>query len=87
MSDTRFKRYLRTNVAEMRPYEPGEDLTNVSVSDVDSPKLGDMIARNPRNHEDQWLVDKDYFEDNFALIEHDDDEPFEDYTKFKTLKI
>ena len=73
MSDTRFKRYMRTNVAEMRPYEPGEDLSNISVSDVDDPKPGDMIARNPRNHDDQWLVDKDYFEDNFVLFENDVD--------------
>jgi hypothetical protein len=27
--------------------------------------LGDMIARNPKNHSDQWLVAKQYFEDNF----------------------
>ena len=41
----------------------------VSISDVDrqngSPKIGDMIARNPKNHNDQWLVAKQYFEDNF----------------------
>lgn len=27
-----------------------------------------MIARNPKNHEDQWLVAKKYFEDNFEEI-------------------
>ena len=41
----------------------------VSISDVDlengSPKIGDMIARNPNNHLDQWLVAEDYFEANF----------------------
>ena len=44
----------------------------VSISDVDlengSPKDGDMIARNPKNHLDQWLVAKRYFEDNFEEI-------------------
>ena len=44
----------------------------VSISDVDlengSPKDGDMIARNPKNHLDQWLVAKEYFEDNFEEI-------------------
>jgi len=43
--------------------------TKVSVSDADrqngSPKIGDMIARNPKNHVDQWLVAKQYFQDNF----------------------
>ena len=45
----------------------------VSISDVDrqngSPKIGDMIARNPKNHNDQWLVAKQYFEDNFVLMQ------------------
>jgi hypothetical protein len=44
----------------------------VSISDADrqngSPKIGDMIARNPKNHADQWLVSKQYFEDNFEPI-------------------
>ncbi len=44
----------------------------VSISSVDktngSPKIGDMIARNPKNHLDQWLVAKEYFENNFESI-------------------
>jgi hypothetical protein len=44
----------------------------VSISDVDlqngSPKIGDMIARNPKNHKDQWLVAQIYFEDNFETM-------------------
>ena len=44
----------------------------VSVSNEDlnngSPKVGDMIARNPKNHKDLWLVAKEYFEDNFEVI-------------------
>lgn len=55
----------------MHPYTPGEDLTGVSISEPDrangSPKEGDMIARNPKNHADQWLVAKKYFEDNLEL--------------------
>ena len=45
----------------------------ISISDVDlqngSPKIGDMVARNPKNHNDQWLVAKVYFEDNFEPLE------------------
>lgn len=44
----------------------------VSISDVDrqngSPKIGDMIARNPKNHNDQWLVAEKYFKDNFEQL-------------------
>jgi len=43
---------------------------SISIEDVKtgSPKIGDMIARNPKNHNDQWLVAKQYFEDNFESI-------------------
>ena len=69
-----FQKYRRTNIAEMRPYVDGEDLSGrVSVSEADkengSPKPGDMIARNPANHNDQWLVSADYFVDNFEPYE------------------
>lgn len=44
----------------------------VSISEADrlagSPKFGDMIARNPKNHDDQWLVAQDYFRENFEEI-------------------
>ena len=59
----------------MREYVEGEILpSKVSISEADklngSPKLGDMIARNPLNHEDQWLVAKDYFEQNLEIVEN-----------------
>lgn len=64
-----FKQYRRKQIAELRPYVPGEDMGTISVGIEDrqkgSPKEGDMIARNPKNHEDQWLVARAYFEDNF----------------------
>jgi hypothetical protein len=67
-----FIRYRRKQIAELRPYEPGEDLEAVSVSQADkktgSPKAGDMIARNPKNHADQWLVEAKYFADNFEPL-------------------
>lgn len=68
-----FKQYRRKQIAELRPYEPGEVLTGVSISDPDheagSPRAGDMIARNPKNHADQWLVAAQYFADNFEPVE------------------
>jgi hypothetical protein len=70
-----YKKYRRIQIAELRPYEPGEVLSDrVSISAADreagSPKPGDMIARNPNHHDDQWLVAADYFMANFELIEH-----------------
>jgi hypothetical protein len=54
----------------MRPYVPGEDMTGVSVSAPDYMLLagnrnpGGYIARNPKNHADQWYVSQAYFEEN-----------------------
>jgi len=70
MSEREFTKYRRSQIAELRPYIEGEDISKrVSVSAPDreagSPKVGDMIARNPANHDDQWLVAAAYFAANF----------------------
>ena len=66
-----FRQYRRKQIAELRPYIPGEEMNGISISAEDrnagSPKAGDMIARNPKNHADQWLVAAKYFADNFEL--------------------
>ena len=57
-------RAFHTSLAELR-----SEGSIVSISQEDlkngSPKIGDMIARNPKNHNDQWLVAEQYFKDNF----------------------
>lgn len=67
-----FTQYRRKQIAELRPYVSGETLERVSITAADkeagSPKAGDMIARNPVNHDDQWLVAAKYFSDNFEPI-------------------
>jgi len=67
-----FKKYRRKSVSEMAKWDINIDMSNVSISDVDvkngSPKEGDMIARNPKNHSDLWLVAKQYFIDNLEEI-------------------
>ena len=71
MSNPVFQQYRRTGLSEMTPWTPELDMTRVSVSASDqengSPKVGDMIARNPKSHADQWLVARAYFEDNLEL--------------------
>jgi hypothetical protein len=59
-----YKKYRRTGLSEMRPYIPGEDFTGISVSAGDTPALGGMVARNPKNHADKWYVAEKYFLDN-----------------------
>lgn len=68
-----FKQYRRVEIAELRPFQLGESLLEkVSISQVDrdngSPKIGDMIARNPLNYDEQWLVAEKYFKRNFESV-------------------
>lgn len=67
-----FQEYQRISKAQLRPYIIGEDLAGVFISPENakagSPQQGDMIARNPDNHSDQWLVSKAYFNANFAPV-------------------
>jgi len=66
---TDFRQYRRKHIAELRPWQPGDDMTGISIGQVDrshgSPKQGDYIARNPKKHEDQWLVTAEYFAEHF----------------------
>ena len=72
-----WKKYRRTNFAEMRPYIRGEDLTSISISNVDKLEndIG-MIARNPKNHKDQWYVARKYFEDNFEEVKGENENEY-----------
>lgn len=67
-----FTQYRRKQIAELRPWVDGDDMSRISVSlpdkEAGSPVAGDMIARNPKNHEDQWLVAAQYFADNFEPV-------------------
>lgn len=75
-----FRQYKRKGLSEMRPVTPSEARDGVlsltahyiAISEEDhlngSPKLGDMIARNPKNHKDQWLVAEKYFNENLEEV-------------------
>jgi len=71
-----FKQYKKKTIAELRPViqsdidmDFDEFAEKVSISPYDaannSPKLGDMIARNPKDHNDLWLVAEQFFKDNY----------------------
>ena len=68
------KNNRQTQTAGRRPATPEDALNgDISVSAPDkangSPRPGDMIARNPKNHTDQWLVAAQYFADNFEPMD------------------
>ena len=75
-----FKQYRRTGLSEMRPVTVEEvkdgvlaltaNYVSISQKDADNgtPKIGDMIARNPKSHKDKWLVAKKYFDENFEEV-------------------
>ena len=68
-----WKQYRRKTISELRPYIKGEILServSISVADKEngSPKVGDMIARNPNDSGDQWLMAEEYFKENLEPL-------------------
>ena len=70
-----WEKYQRDQVIlKMRPVtesdikEPKNFFISPDNIKLNSPKMGDVIAQNPLNSEDQWLIEKSYFEKSFKKI-------------------
>ena len=61
--------YKKKEMQPMYAWGPEVDMTGVSISQTDkengSPKIGDMIAINPNFGNDRWLIDSQFFEENY----------------------
>lgn len=68
---TQYKEYCKPATQLLRPYVPGEDLTEVAVSAQDLPSEGGMIAVNRDNPKDMWYVNGDFFTANYVLADED----------------
>lgn len=64
------KKHCRQLVERIKKTESAVWRTTLTKPDREagSPKAGDMIARNPKNHADMWLVAAQYFADNFEPV-------------------
>ena len=64
--------YRKKELQPMMPYEPGMSMGGVSVSEEDksngSPREGDMIAFNPLNPRDMWLVSEKFLNENYVFV-------------------
>lgn len=64
--------FRKSATQPMEPWVPGYDMDGVSVADPDrmngSPKEGDMIAVNPADPTDRWLVAAAYFAANYEEV-------------------
>ena len=62
---TKFRGYKKTAIQLMRPYIPGEDMDGISIGIAVEIGPGGMVAIDPKDHNDQWYVPKDYFEEYY----------------------
>jgi hypothetical protein len=66
------KMYRKKGMIEAERWQPGIDMKGVSVSAEDkkngSPKTGDMIACDPSNPKDRWLISEQYFKRNYEAF-------------------
>ena len=64
--------YRKKQLQELIAWEPDMPMDLVSISEADktngSPKIGDMIAFNPKSKTDMWLVAKQFFDDNYEFV-------------------
>jgi len=63
------KNYRKKSIQPMRPYIPGEDMAGISVSPEDTLEEGGMVAHNPQNPQDRWYIAKQFFLDNYELVD------------------
>ncbi len=64
--------YRKKALQELIPWNSDITPDLLSVSDADlakgSPKVGDMIAFNPNDVSDFWLVEEQFFKDNYEWV-------------------
>ena len=64
--------YRKKQLQELTPWVEGLPIDIVSISEADrkngSPKKGDMIAFNPNDGADMWLVAEKFFKDNYEWV-------------------
>jgi len=63
-----WKLYKSRAITQIRPYEVGEDLNGITMSPKHEPEMGDMICRRYDKPDDQWLISKEYFMQNYELV-------------------
>jgi len=71
MTEWKDQVYQKRGKINAHPYHGGENMDGVSISDADkangSPKFGDMIASDPLNPKDRWLISEVFFQKNYEL--------------------
>jgi len=68
MNEDKWQQFSRIGEIEARPYEPGEDLKGISVNAQDTPAEGGMIARDPRDRDNQWYINPKFFRHNYRVV-------------------
>ena len=71
------KYYRKKELQPLFPWTPELPMGLVSISEADkangSPKKGDMIAYNPKEATDFWLVAEKFFKDNYIFVKEQQD--------------
>jgi hypothetical protein len=64
--------YRKKRLQEMFCWRPDIKQDTLSISEADlakgCPKVGDMVAVNPNDPSDYWLVEEQFFKDNYERV-------------------
>lgn len=55
----------KTATTDIRPYVKGEDLSHLTTALKEDPAEGGKIARNPKDHTDQWYISPESYTQNY----------------------
>ena len=66
-----YKKFNNTTVFEITKWDEDFIMSGVLIGPADvengSPKKGDVIARDPKDHSQKWLINKSDFKSNFKI--------------------
>ena len=63
-----WKQYTKASEIEATPWTEDFDMSKLASQPKDPPKRGDMIARNPKDRDDMWLISAEYFKANYKDV-------------------
>ena len=67
-----FKDYNRVGKVQIRPYIPGEIMSDISVSEADKGCTEGYIARDSDNPKDKWFISTAFFAKNYGVANAED---------------
>lgn len=65
---TESRAHRKLAITLIRPYQLGECMDGIIISEKDTPKPGGLVCVNPDDPKDQWYISQEYYESSYELV-------------------